>query len=161
MRLSGRRLSLLLLGFAFWGSVFLPRVWACYQLAPSIHLRATKIKGTITSNGKPVGGTVLRLHKSVGLYSIEPAHADPHVFGEAVSGEDGAFRFGEVPRGKYVLFVGPPSGMSIDIEVIKPKNSEGDNVVIDNFADGCISATVFSADGQKVPQQPSSIILTK
>ena len=147
----------MLLSFAFLGSIFLPTVWACYQVAPLIHLRATKVKGKVTLNGKPVSGTVLRLHKSAGPYSIELAHADPHVLGEAVSGEDGAFSFAEVPRGDYVLFVGPPSGMSIDIEVIKPRSGEADSVVIDNFADGCISATVFSANGSKAPQRASSV----
>jgi hypothetical protein len=90
---------------------------------------------------------------------MEAVHADPHVFGEAESAKDGTFNFGEVPSGKYVLSVGPPSGATMIIEVAKPQNGENDTIAIDNFADSCISATVISADGRKLTNRSVQAIL--
>jgi hypothetical protein len=98
------------------------------------------------------------LRKSIGPHWIELRHADPHGFAEAVSGKDGFFGFGEVPRGQCILSMGPPSGMSIDIELVYPKDGENNKVLIDNFADGCISATVLSADGGKIVPRLNSTI---
>ncbi len=147
------RLPIIVVMLIFASSLLLERVEACYQYSPAIQLRATTIAGIVTLNGKPIHGAVFRLHKLLGPYSIEPAHADPHVLGEGVSEKDGTFNFGEVPSGKYVVFVGQPSGMSIEVELVRPKSGESDTVAINNFADSCISATVFSTDGRKIPQR--------
>ncbi|MFI5113608.1 MAG: hypothetical protein ACHP7J_00585 [Terriglobales bacterium] len=99
------------------------------------------------------------MHKFLGAYSIELGHADPAVLGEVVAAKDGSFRFGKVPSGKYVVFMGWPSGMSIDVELVKPKSGESDTVAIENFADSCTSATVISADGRRMTNQSVQTIL--
>ena len=110
----------------------------------------------MTLHGKPLDGAVLSLHKFLGVYSIAPGHADPHVLGESVAAKDGKFKFGEVPDGKYVVFVGAPSGASMDVEVVRPKSGENDTLAIENFADSCLSATVISADGHRVTNRSVS-----
>jgi hypothetical protein len=98
----------------------------------------------MTQHGKPLDGTVLRLHKVLGAYSVEVGHADPHVLGEAVVAKDGSFRFGAVPSGKYVVSLGAPSGASIEVELVKPKSGASDTITIDGFADSCISVKVHT-----------------
>lgn len=124
------------------------RVHACYQVSPSIRVRARRLSGVITLNGKPMPGS-LRLYKLVASVT-GPAGPDAHALAEAETSKDGTFTFGEFPSGKYVLFPRGPSGMSINVELLSPKNSEGDTIVVDNYADGCISAAVLSARGQRV-----------
>jgi len=153
------RLLVIFVLLTFAGSQLLEKVEACFQDSPSVHLRARTIAGTVTLRGKPLDGAVFRLHKFLSPYSIEPAHADPHVLGEAMSAKDGTFNFGEVPSGKYVVFVGSPSLESIVVEVVKPRSGESDTIAIDNFADSCISAAVISADGRKVTQRSGSTIV--
>ena len=94
---------------------------------------------------------MFRLHRFLGPYSIESGHADPHVLGEAVSDKNGAFNFGEVPSGKFVIFVGAPSEMSIEVELVKPKTAESDTLAVNNFAEAALAA-VFPANGRKLDQ---------
>ena len=156
MRLPVRGLAITVFSLAVMSSFASRKVRACFQDSPSIQLRATAIAGRVTVDGKPLSGALFRLHKSLGPYAIQLRHADPHVLTEAVSAEDGSFSFGELTRGQCIISMGPPSGMSIGIELVNPKNSENDKVVINNFADGCMSATVVSADGEKIPQKSGS-----
>jgi hypothetical protein len=114
--------------------------------SPPVQLRSRTIAGTVTQDGKPIDGTVLSLHKSLGTFSIEPSHADAHVLGKTVTAKDGRFRFDEVPSGEYVVFV---RGASIDVALVEPKKGESDIVAIENFADSCVSVTVISADGKE------------
>jgi hypothetical protein len=148
---AARRTIVFLVGFSFLASLCLRRVEACYQPSPpSVKLRARTIAGTVTVNSKPSGGAVLRLHRFQGPYAIERGNADPHVLAEAVSEKNGTFNFVDVPSGRYVIFVGPPSDMTIEVELVKPKAGESDTVAIDNFADGCIGTAVFSANGRRL-----------
>ena len=101
----------------------------------------------MTQDGKPIDGTVLSLHKFLGIFSIEPFHADAHALGKTITAEDGRFGFDEVPSGQYVVFV---RGASIDVALVKPKKGESDIVTIENFADSCVRATVVSADGKQL-----------
>src|SRR5713226_2336450 len=141
------RLTIILLLLTFTGSPFLEKAEACYQGFFLVQLKALTIAGTVSRHNKPLDGAVVRLHKFLGAYSIEIGHADPHVLSEAVAAKDGSFKFGEVPNGKYVLFV---AGASMDVELSKPKSGENDIVAIENFADSCVSATVISADGRRL-----------
>jgi len=144
------RLATIILLVMLASSLLLEEVKACYQDAPSVQLRARTIMGTVTLHGKPFDGAVLRLHKFRGAYAIEIGHAESHVLSEVVTAKDGTFKFGEVPDGKYVVFVGWPSGASMEVELIKPKSGESDTVAIENLADSCIRATVISADGRRL-----------
>src|ERR1700722_9797200 len=103
---AARRTIIVLVGLTFLTSLCLRRVEACWQSSsPSVKLRARTIAGTVTVNNKPNGGAVLRLHRFLGPYSVEIGHADSHVLAEAVSEKDGTFNFGDVPIGRYVIFV--------------------------------------------------------
>ncbi len=139
-----------LVGLTFITSLCLRRVEACWQSSPSVKLRARTIAGTVTVNSKPNGGAVLRLHRFLGRYAIESGNADPHVLAEAATENNGAFSFGDLPSGSYVIFMASPSGMTIEVELVKPKAGESDTVAVDNFADGYISTTAFSADGRRI-----------
>ena len=136
------RLKLILLSslFALASTVAVQNVEACYQESPSVRLRARMITGTITLQGKPVDGAVLRLHKFIGVYSTAAGHADTHVLAEVIAAKDGSFNFGELAQGKYVLFVGEPSGATVEIELIRPNNGGSDTLKVDTFGDSCISA---------------------
>lgn len=147
---AARRTIVFLVGLTFLTSLCFRPVEACWQSSPSVKLRARTIAGTVTVNSKPNGGAVFGLHRFLGPYAIGPGHADPHALAGAVSEKNGSFNFGDVPSGRYVIFVGPPSGMTIEVELVKPKTGENDTVAIDNFADGCISTAVFSSDGQRL-----------
>jgi hypothetical protein len=148
---SSKRLAIILLALGFAGSLLPKRVEACYQIEPpSVQLRARKIAGTVTLNGKPIDHAVLSLHKFLGDYSIEVGHADPHVMGEAITANDGSFAFGEVPSGKYVVIMARPSYELTNIEVVKPTSVGSDTVAIEYFADFCASATAISTDGRRL-----------
>ena len=154
---SAKRLMTALLTLAFASLLQLERVEACFQAYfPSVQLRAQTIAGTVTLHGKPIDGAVLSLHKFLGAYSIELSHADTNVLGRAITAKDGHFKFGEVPNGKYVVFV---RGASINVELVKSKSGESDTVAIENFADSCVSATAISADGRKLTHGLPSAIL--
>jgi hypothetical protein len=135
------------------GALWLRKVEACFQHFLSVQLRARTITGRVSRDGKPSGGALLRLHKSLGAYSVQLSHADRPVLSEVVSAPDGTFHFGEVPSGKYVVLLGPPSGTSMDVELFKPKSADNESIAIENFADGCVTATVVAADGTKIRQR--------
>ena len=141
-------LSLTLLAF-----LCLQRVEACWQSSPSARLRARTIAGTVTANGKPSGGVLLRLHGFLGPYAFARGNADPHVLAVAVSEKNGTFNFGEVSSGEYVVFVGPPSDVPIEVQLVKPKIGENDTIAIDNFGDDCISTAVSSAGRRRLTNQ--------
>jgi len=135
-------------------------VEACLQIeAPSVQLRAGTIAGNITLNGKPIEGAVLNVHKSLGAYSVELGHADPHALGKATTARDGSFSFGELPSGTYVVFMLRPSAEIMDVELVKPKKGERDTVAIEYFADWCGSATAVSANGARVKPRSTPTIL--
>ena len=132
------------------------RVDACYQLSPTLRIRARGVSGVITLNGKPMSGSLVRLYKSVASVT-GPSAPGAHALAEAETSRNGVFTLGEFPSGKYVLFPGGPSGMSINVELVSPKSDGEDTILVDNYADGCISAGVLSAGGQKVKQDDRSI----
>jgi len=125
------------------------QVEACYQLAPSVSIRSRSVAGTVSVDGKPIAA-VLSLHKFLGPYAIEIGQADPHPLRKTITGKDGRFDFGEVPAGKYVIFMASPSSELTDVEVVRPKSGENDTIAINFFADLCQSASVISASGEKL-----------
>lgn len=130
--------------------LFVRRVEDCHQInSHAVQLRAGAIAGTVTLNGKPLDGAVLHLHKLLRAYSIEIGHADAHVLGETTTARDGSFSFGEVPSGKYVVFMLRPAGEFTDVELVKPKHGESDTIAIEYSADWCGSATAISANGER------------
>jgi len=148
---STKGLATALLAIAFAGSLQLDAVAVLpvglmAETGP-VQLRARTIVGTVTLDGKPIDGTVLSLHKYLGAYSIELAHADAHALGKAITAKNGRFRFDEVPTGKYVVFV---RGASFEVEIIKPKSGESDIIAIESSFLSCLSVAVFSADGRKL-----------
>jgi hypothetical protein len=131
--------------------VTIQKAAGCYQMdSPSVSIRSRSVAGTVTLNGKPIAGAILSLHKFLGSYAIELGHADPHPLRKAIAGKDGRFDFGEVPAGKYVIFMASPSNELTDVEVVRPRSGENDTVAIDFFADFCQTATVISASGERL-----------
>lgn len=145
---AAKQLTIVFFLLIFTGSLMLEKAEAYFQTGFSpVQLRAKTIAGTVTLNGKPIDGAVLTLHRFLGAYSIELYNADTHVLGRAIATKDGRFRFAEVPSGKFVVFV---RGTSVEVDLVKPKSGESDMVLIENFADSCVSATVISAGGRKL-----------
>jgi Protein of unknown function (DUF2012) len=131
--------------------VAIQKAAACFQMdSPSVSIRSTSVTGTVTLNGKPIAGAVLSLHKFLGPYSIEMAHADTHPIAKTVGGKDGSFSFGEVPMGKYMIAMASPSYEFTKVELVRPKSSKRDTVSIQFFADYCQSATAVSSTGERL-----------
>jgi hypothetical protein len=126
-------------------------VEACVQIdPPSVSIRSRSVAGTVTLNGKPIAGAVLSLHKFLGPYAVELAHADSLPLGTATAAKDGSFNFGEVPTGKYVMFMAWPSSEVTAIEVVRPKTGENDTVSVSFFGSFCQSAAAISATGKRL-----------
>lgn len=125
------------------------QVEACYQLAPSVSIRSRSVAGIVSIDGKPIAA-VLSLHKFLGPYAIEIGRADSHPLGKTVAGKDGRFDFGEVPAGKYVIFMASPSSEITDVEVVRSKSGENDTIAVNFFGDFCQNASVISASGEQL-----------
>ena len=134
------------------------RVQACWQPeVPSVSLRSRRVAGKVSLNGKPIAGAVLSLNKFLGPYAIEIGHADPHPLRKTIAGEDGRFDFGEVPTGKYVIFMTSPSGELTNVEVVRPRSDDNDTIDISFFADFCQTASVISASGERLKRSTPPI----
>jgi hypothetical protein len=118
---------------------------ACFQSNPAVRLRTRTLSGIITSNGNPIGGSLLRLYKSSARSRVLVGNMDISAkqqtrLGEMTANKQGRFSFGEVPAGKYVLVT---SGGSTDLELTAPGNGEGDIVAINAYGMGCQGASVI------------------
>lgn len=143
------------IGLAFCAALFPARADACYQAdVPSVQLRSRVIKGRVTLNGEPIAGAVLTLHKFLGAYSVEIAHADARRLGSVTTTGDGTFDFGEMPAGTYVIAMSWPSTEFTRIRLNVPKEGDNDTVEIEYFGDFCSSAVAITATGgRRTPRQ--------
>jgi hypothetical protein len=134
------------------------RVQACWQPdVPSVSLRSRRVAGKISLNGKPIAGSVVSLNKFLGPHAIEIGHADPHPLRKTIAGDDGRVDFGEVPIGKYVIFMASPSGELINVEVVRPRSDDNDTIDLSFFADFCQTASVLSASGERLKRSTPPI----
>lgn len=116
---------------------------ACFQPFSSVRLRTRVFSGIVTTDGKPIEGTLLRLfridngpHEPVG--NMETGGMRRSRWGDAITDNQGRFSFGEVPVGRYELVT--TSGVT-EVEVTGP--DDGDSVLINSYGMGCLSARVF------------------
>lgn len=121
---------------------------ACFQPASSVRLRTRVLSGIVTSDGKPIEGTLLRLfrsdngsHELVGNMEIGGIRRSR--WGDATADKQGRFSFGEVPAGRYLLVA---SGGVTEVEVTEPGEGQSDTVAINSFGMGCQGARVFAAN---------------
>jgi hypothetical protein len=144
------RITIQVLLVAFTVLFFGPRGEACYQTSiPYVQLRSRVLAGTITLDGKPIGGAVLKLRLA--------GKADPRLqvyfFGDqlrdSTTDNYGFFSFGSVPYGKYLILMAHPSNESTEVELVAPKKDEADKIAIEFYADLCQRASAISADGLK------------
>ena len=117
---------------------------ACYQTEwPSVRLEARILSGQVMWDGKPVPNAWLTLYKVASaqkvLGNMDTKGSGLTKIFRTEAGNDGIFRFGELPIGKYVILW---NGVRTYVDIVTSAKKQSDTVVITEFADGCYKANI-------------------
>ena len=118
---------------------------ACFQVDNSVYvLQSRYIAGKVTLDGKPIAGAKLSLREvipSTTKFVVDPART---AIATATSDKQGAFAFGKIPSGKYLLVMTSPSYETTRIELKDSNEGVYQKVALVFTKDFCKTVTIYT-----------------